>query len=77
MAKIAFVLEDRDGEVEVAVFGHSEQSWMELAERFRRFLLSVGYLLPDGEFDIVDYDKDVLVDAAEYQDLLAIYQSED
>ena len=77
MSKIAFVLEDRDGEIEVAVFGHSEQSWMDLAERFRRFLLAVGYSLPDGELEIVDYNKEVLVDAAEYQDLLAIHQPED
>ena len=77
MAKIAFVLEDDNGEVDVAVFSHNEQSWMEIAERFRRFLLAVGYSLPDGEFEIVDYDKEVLVDAAEYQDLLAIHQPED
>ena len=70
MAKIAFVLEDRDGEVEVAVFGHSEQSWMELAERFRGFLLAIGYQLPEGEFEVINYDKEVVVDADEYHALV-------
>ena len=66
--RIDYLLTESGADEMVSISSNAE-TWGEQLEVFRRFLLACGFVLPDGDLQFIDDEKDVVLSADEYNEL--------